>query len=554
MVNKKDFLDELGYEKNHDKNDFLFVVRTKQDGTDVLGVDIDKVSDYLIGKYNFKTIYHSKGEDCYLYEKGIWIRRGRAIIKTKTEKLLQQHAKINAVNEIFEKIKRKTEIDNEEFEKIPQGIVCLENGLFDLKERKLLDFSPEYYFKSRLPIHYDKEADCPLIKSFFNQALYDEDVEPMQEWFGFNLWNQYFLKKAAILFGERDTSKTVTMQLQSAFLGTRNIVSLSLQKIGLGKPMDLLFLKDKHANIFDDLGEKDLADKGGFKIATGGGYITGEHKFGDIIRFVTFAKLIFATNKIPAVKDQDDNAYFDRWLPFKYDNQISKKDQDPFLVQKLTSKEEISGLFNWAIEGLGRLLKNNKFTNEKTIEEKKRIMQRSSHPLTAFAQDCLEQQDGNKITKDLMFKVYSEWCSREHYARLTKEKIGRNLERFVPYILAAGGKERVWENVKFKGNVDTYDTLISNTRQIRSIEDNKKYNSIYNFENSVKSVTDEEPEIEHIDMNKMAQFTDEEIKLTGYTRKELEDIENPTISEKYEDRYNKEQKDIDNSTKQGEIQ
>lgn len=488
---KKDFGSGIEPEEESVER-FLFVKGTKKDKdgneTPIESVDIDKVTDFLLDSYEFKTIYSEKSELCYFYDNGIWNKKGKEIIKTRTERLLRKWARVNIVNEIYEKIKRKTEIDSDKFNKIPEGIVCLENGLFDLKNNKFFDYSSEYYFKSKLPIKYDKKKDCPGIKKFFEEVLYEEDVILIQEWFGYNLYNRYFKKKAVILFGEKDTGKTITMELLNSFLGENNIVSMSLQKIATGKSFDLLALKDKFANVFDDLGEKDLTDKGGFKIATGGGHITGEFKFGDMIGFLTFAKLTFATNKIPAVKDQDDDAYFDRWLPIKYDNQIQKENQDPFLNKKLAEESEISGLFNWAIQGLKRLIKNNGFSNEKSVEEKKEIMQRSSHHLTAFAQDCLEQKDGEKITKDLFFEVYSEWCLKNNKARFTKDKLGKNLTRFIPYVHAVGGKERAWLNISFKGNVDTYDSYLSFKGKQKS---NDMVLGVYNKKIRVRAVKEE---------------------------------------------------------------
>ena len=46
----------------------------------------------------------------------------------------------------------------------------------------------------------------------------------------------------------------------------KNKSNLSLHKIGAGKGFDLLSLKDKLLNVFDDLSARDLADHGGFKM------------------------------------------------------------------------------------------------------------------------------------------------------------------------------------------------------------------------------------------------------------------------------------------------
>ena len=419
-------------------------------------VNIEKVVIELLdkGDYEFKTIFFTKGETIYLfdYETGYWTNNGKELIKTETERLLGSWCKNHVVQEIIEKIKRKTAIDADEFNKLQEGFICIENGIFDLNKQKLLKFTPDYYFKTKIPITFDPKKDCPKIKKFFKDMLYEEDVPVIQEWFGFNLYNRYFEKKAMIAFGDADTGKTVTLNLLIAFLGEKNKVNLSLQQITNGKSFDLLDLKDMYANIHDDLSDKDLATGAGFKISTGGGYITGEEKFGDRIDFKTFAKHLFATNKIPSVSDIDDDAYWMRWIPIPFDNQIKRKKQDKSILNELTTKEEMSGLFNWSLIGLKRLIKNNGFSFNKTVEEVKTIMQRNSHPLSAFSQDWLvkDKEKTVKITKEEMFEKYSCWCEMENKARMTKEQLGRQLGRFVSYIIANhDGKVRFWQNVKW---------------------------------------------------------------------------------------------------------
>ncbi len=55
-------------------------------------VNIDKVTEYLMEKYTFKTIFQTKSEDIYFYEDGIYLKTGRKIIQTKVEKILREYS------------------------------------------------------------------------------------------------------------------------------------------------------------------------------------------------------------------------------------------------------------------------------------------------------------------------------------------------------------------------------------------------------------------------------------------------------------------------------
>ena len=417
-------------------------------------VNIDKVAEFLIKKFEFNTIYGTKSDYCFAYDGRIHKPNARGIIKAESERLLNTYCKRNVVEEIFEKIKRLTKIERAEFERTDEDLIPLENGVWKFSEKKLIPHNSKYNFKFIIPVEYNPNATCPTWLKFLGEALYPEDIPVAQEWFGFNLYREYFIKKALICKGQKDTGKSVFLDTLICFVGEQNKTGISLQKISSGSDFTKLSLKDKQANIYDDLSSADLNDGGSFKVATGGGYISGEEKFGDYIQFKSYAKQTFATNKIPPVKDNDDLAYFSRWIIFSFDSIPEKMDN--FLRKKLSTRNEMSGILNWALEGLYRLMENGKFSYSKTPEEIKQIMELSGCPLVAFGLEVLEKANGEVISKDEMYQVYSAWCEKSKKPRLSKEMLGRQLDKYVSYIVPQGGSKRIWQNVKFKENWENF--------------------------------------------------------------------------------------------------
>lgn len=153
---------------------------------------IPNVVGYLLKQYNFKTIFGSKSEEIFVYQDGIYTKHGREIIQTQTEKILGEHCSNHYVKEIEEKIKRSTAISKGKFDDIPEELICLMNGILNLKTQELLDYDPKYYFKNKIPIEYNKKAACPKIKKFLKEVLYPEDIKVMQEWFCFDFFSANF--------------------------------------------------------------------------------------------------------------------------------------------------------------------------------------------------------------------------------------------------------------------------------------------------------------------------------------------------------------------------
>ncbi len=430
-------------------------------------VNIDEVANYFCKKYSFVTISGRSKDNLWIFNGKFWESNARSIIKRDFEELLGKHARINPLTEIIAKIERKNYLDVSEFGKVDVNLIPLENGVYDISEKILKPHSPNYYFKTIIPVDYNSGAKCPVFLNFLSEALYLEDIPVIQEWFGFNLYRNYLIKKAVICLGERDTGKTILLDSLISFIGEQNKTGLSLQKISSGNDFQKLSLKDKLSNVYDDLSSKDLSDGGNFKIATGGGYISAEEKFGDYSQFKNYAKHTFATNKIPSVQDNDDMAYFSRWIVIRFDNPPEKKDL--FLREKI--EKEKSGILNWALEGLFRLLQCEEFSYKKTPEEVKQIMEMSGDTLIQFGDEVLEKSDG-RVSKEKIYEIYCIWANEKDKPLLSKEQLGRRLNQKIKYLVAKNDtKERFWANVSIKPNwVTKLPECTENPKEIQNLD------------------------------------------------------------------------------------
>jgi putative DNA primase/helicase len=432
------------FEKNNFENDFIDLLE-KKESKDI----IISTTAKLLLKYKFANVSTGVKDELWQYEDGIWKLKGKETIRSQAEIIMGDNAKINKVKEVEEKVKRLSMVSKEEFDNIPDGFICLSNGVLDLLNNKLLNHSPEYYFKTKINLFYNPEAVCPNCLNFFEDALNPEDIFLIQEWLGFQLYNKYVFKKALIIFGEKDTGKTIFLNLTTKFVGNDNCSSVPLQTINNNNRFILSSLQHKYCNIYDDLSSKDLDDVGGFKIATGGGWLSAEKKFGDAFQFKSFAKLTFACNKTPTPKDMDEvekSAYYGRWLIIPFENQVEEKEQDKDLEKKITSKEELSGLLNWAIIGLKRLFDNNKFSFNKSWQDIEKIMLSHNNHLSNFSDACLKAMPFARVSKSDLHDYYVWWCGRRNQAPLNIKQFGKRIVKFAPLIVGKNDGERFWEN------------------------------------------------------------------------------------------------------------
>ncbi len=411
------------------------------------------VAMYLIEKRYAKTVSGVKRE-LYVYKDGIYVF-GDDILKKDIRVLTKSASTNHHVREIMELIKDLTVVDRETFT-VKVNFINLNNGVYDLLTGELLSHDPQYYFFTKVPIDFVPDAQCPTIKRYLSDVLDEDQTRVVLEWFGYALYREYFIKKALILVGEGDTGKTTLINLLYAFIGEKNVSGVSLQKLTYER-FSASALEHKHLNVYDDLSAKDIQDNGVFKIATGGGVISGEKKFKDHYMFKNYAKHTFACNTIPDVKNATDDAYFLRWIVITFNKIIEDDKKDKQLIHKMTTPEELSGLLNLALEGLRQLLKDQKFSYEKETHEIKTEMMRSASSIARFAGDCLEEATGEWISKEDTYFAYASFCSENKIPATSTKTFGSRLPMCAPYIAEfkpkdpKGAKQvTAWRNVRLK--------------------------------------------------------------------------------------------------------
>jgi len=413
-----------------------------------------EIADYLMKHYTFKTIYGKKQNEIYLYEDGVFIAKGIELISKESERILDSFSKTNIVNEIRNKIERRTFIDRNELDCKDINLVCVENGVLNISTNQLLPHSPKYMFINKLLIKFNASAGCSKFMEFLGEVCYEDDIDSIQEWFGYCLLRSYPVKKAGIVYGPKNTGKTQLLNILQKFVGDKNCSGVSIQKLAEGK-WHVKDLYGKYANVCDELSERDVQDVNTFKGVTGGSSVEGEYKFGDSFKFINYAKLIFGANKIPYVNaDTDDMAYFDRWMPWKFENVFSpgeKKTKLNVFENIVYDSNEMSGILNWALEGLHRLLENKKFSYHKSAEEVREIMQSESSSVASFVNECLGKDNGKWISKQELYAKYEEYCNLNNKGLELIEKFGRDVVQYCGYVVDGRKDMKTgWYNIYIK--------------------------------------------------------------------------------------------------------
>lgn len=415
-------------------------------------------------RYNFITMEDT--EEIYVFKKGYYQPKGESFIREITESFIPDRVcRVSRTKtEVIGAIRDRTRMEREHFSEPPR-FINLDNGVYNLESDEFMENASEgYCFRHKLPVKYDSDAEPDKILPVIKEMVHNEDMQVVQELFGYLMYRAYPIQKAIMLLGEGENGKSTFLKIIERFIGSDNIASPALQTL-LENRFSRIELQGKLANINGDLDPDTLSKTGIFKKLTGEDAVRAEKKHvQESIKFKNYAKLVYASNELPRTKDISP-AFFRRWVilefPYKFTSKNDEhKDKVDGIIDKVVTDKQLSGLFNWALEGLKRLLDNGDFTKTPSTTKVKERWLVKADTLHAFLESCTEPNHDVVVTKESFMDVYQKFCDAYDVVPQSKAKVGRrigelasvsNVQRTIK-----NSRKRVWKGIEFT-NLD-FDT------------------------------------------------------------------------------------------------
>ncbi|MDM1534223.1 DNA primase family protein [Myroides marinus] len=268
-------------------------------------------------------------------------------------------------NELYEQFLSAAYLETKQAN-VNKVLINLNNGTFEINngKTKLRPFNRADFLTYKLPFDCNKVSKAPMFETYLNKVLPNVDCQKvLAEYLGYlfikNGNNKIKEEKALILYGSGANGKSVFFEIVSALLGTENTCNYSLQNLTDEKGYHRIKLVDKLVNYASEINGK--LESATFKQLVSGEPVEARNPYGQPIIIKQYAKLIFNCNELPKDIEQT-NAYFRRFLIIPFNVTIPKEQQDKHLHTKII-ENELSGVFNWVLEGLNRLLEQGKFTD-----------------------------------------------------------------------------------------------------------------------------------------------------------------------------------------------
>ena len=321
-------------------------------------------------------------------------------------------------------------------------VVSLANGLLDVEGLRLLPHTPQFFNQTSVPFAYQPDAPAPTRWLQFLRELWPNEPDAprlLAEWAGYVMSGRLDLQKILLNVGPTRGGKRVVARILTALIGRPNVAGPTLNSLGgefglaplIGKPLavisDARFAGKDSSTVIERL-----------LSISGEDTLTINRKYRDQWTGKLPCRLHIISNELPKLGDASTAIGGQILLLLTTRSWFGKEDHE--LERQL--HKELSGILNWALDGLSRLTANgNRFTRLPSAEEAIIVMRDLASPVAAFVRERCRVDAGMEITVEELYAAYRSWCEDNGHAKATKQSFGRDLRAAVASVSVKRGRE-----------------------------------------------------------------------------------------------------------------
>lgn len=447
---------------------------------------IQHVAEGLVMRY--RCVTEPITQKLYVYDRhdGFYRVTGEEMLRHDMVQTLEKHATKFVMSEVLAKVRAMSYKDLDTLKMtVPPNLKPLKNGVYDLNTNTLRHHSPERFFTYTHPITYDPSATCPEFLAFLNTVTREErEREILLDIIALCLYRARVTRHFFVLVGGGRNGKTAYINHVRALLGKDRTVSITPQALAVDT-FAAAQLYDRHANIGAEVTGATITDIGIVKAATGGDTISTQRKGVDRSETETYCEFIWASNTPPKITE-DTLALWDRMVvvtfPFTFvenPNAPNEKKADPEIETKLNTQEELSGLFNLAVQRLPALLKNRKLSVPINPNDTRRNYRVLSDTVATFLEEACEEVEYDPgppatgyETATNLYRAYKAWCKGNDTRPVTLNSFGRSVPKHgYDKGKNAPGQGVSYSGLKLKGTVGSIDSIDSPILPVPELKD-----------------------------------------------------------------------------------
>jgi putative DNA primase/helicase len=364
------------------------------------------------------------------YYRGVYLPDGEAVARQRVGQLLANRYRSSHRAVVVEMLGMGAPRDASD---MPARWVNCANGLLDWMTGELDAHTPDVFATSQLPVDWTPSARCPTVDAWLAEVVEADVIELVWEIIGMALYAGEPFHRAIMLSGPGRNGKGTLLRLIEALVGAAHCAGVTLQQLAEDRFASAQ-LFGKTVNLAGDLDARAISSTGVFKMVTGGDSITAQRKYGQLFDFTNRALMIFAANEIPVANDHT-LGYESRWVVVPMQRvTLAPGTEDKTLEARM--RAELGGVLVRAVAGLRSAMVRGDFMRPASVVAATDAFRRSSNPIHAFADECLEVtgMPTDDVARAAVYAAYQAWCLRNGHRPLASRRFWPDLSAADPRI------------------------------------------------------------------------------------------------------------------------
>jgi putative DNA primase/helicase len=309
-------------------------------------------------------------------------------------------------------------------------LVNLQNGTLEITPsgHELREFRAGDFLTYQLPFAYEPTATAPIFARYLARVLPDiASQRVLAEYIGYVFLHNETLKleKVLLLYGTGANGKSVFYEVVRALLGRENVTESPLSSLTNENGYSRAMLANKLLNYCSEINGR--LEAGLFKQLASGEPVEARLPYGKPQTINNYARLIFNANELPS-EVENTAAFFRRFLIIPFTETISPEERDPELAAKIIATE-LSGVLNWVLLGLDRLLLQRGFSPCPAADAALARYEVDSDSVKQFvAETELAPHPEHRLLLKDVYAAYCNYCKDNGLRPVGNPKFGKRLE------------------------------------------------------------------------------------------------------------------------------
>ena len=304
--------------------------------------------------------------------------------------------------------------DMDDMNNYPAEWVMFKNIIYDPVNKTFHAHDPEYRALNMVNVDYPNEVYNTLKrKEFCRFEVYKwlcslfpwvDDFEMVLEYLGYCLTIDTRQQKFLIIEGLPGSGKSLVIKAIGEVVGHKNVSSLALEKIS--HRFASYNLVGKLVNSCGDISTSAIEDITTIKQAIGEDYIQAEAKGKDAISFKPYAKLLFSSNGLPTIGNEQSAGFYRRVLVAKASHNVTEI--DPMFFDNVI-KPELDFFVFMILKALERMYERGTIAESDGSKAMVNEMWSNSDPVKAWLNDCTIRAVGERLSKPYAYTLFEQY-------------------------------------------------------------------------------------------------------------------------------------------------